>query len=441
VIILIRRSDFPKDFYFGTATASYQIEGAVDEDGKGPSIWDVFSHTPGKTFNGDTGDIACDHYHRYKEDVQIMKDIGLNAYRFSVSWPRIMPDGKNINQKGIDFYNRLVDELLEADITPFVTLYHWDLPYALQEKGGWLNPDIAMYFRAYATFMFDELGDRVKHWITLNEPWCSSFLGYFTGEHAPGHQNLQEAILAAHNLLRAHGYAVQSFREEVKDGEVGLTNVTMKVEPGDSKPESFLVAGLVDKIVNAWFHDPVVFGKYPEEAVKNYLERGIQVPSEDLEVISSPIDFFGVNYYTRTLVAYDENSPLGFSYVQGDLPKTEMGWEIYPQGLFETLVNLKERYKLPLYITENGMAGPDKVENGRVKDTYRIEYLEKHFESALSAIEAGVDLRGYFIWSLMDNFEWAHGYSKRFGIVYVDYATQKRILKDSALWLKDFIKS
>jgi beta-glucosidase len=441
VIILIRRSDFPKDFYFGTATASYQIEGAVDEDGKGPSIWDVFSHTPGKTFNGDTGDIACDHYHRYKEDVQIMKDIGLNAYRFSVSWPRIMPDGKNINQKGIDFYNRLVDELLEADITPFVTLYHWDLPYALQEKGGWLNPDIAMYFRAYATFMFDELGDRVKHWITLNEPWCSSFLGYFTGEHAPGHQNLQEAILAAHNLLRAHGYAVQSFREEVKDGEIGLTNVTMKVEPGDSKPESFLVAGLVDKIVNAWFHDPVIFGKYPEEAVKNYLERGIQVPSEDLEVISNPIDFFGVNYYTRTLVAYDENSPLGFSYVQGDLPKTEMGWEIYPQGLFETLVNLKERYKLPLYITENGMAGPDKVENGRVKDTYRIEYLEKHFESALSAIEAGVDLRGYFIWSLMDNFEWAHGYSKRFGIVYVDYATQKRILKDSALWLKDFIKS
>lgn len=438
---MIRQSDFPKNFYFGTATASYQIEGAFDEDGKGPSIWDVFSHTPGKTFNGDTGDMACDHYHRYKEDIQIMKDIGLNAYRFSISWSRIMPDGKNINQKGIDFYNRLVDELLEADITPFVTLYHWDLPYALQEKGGWLNPDIAMYFRAYATFMFDELGDRVKHWITLNEPWCSSFLGYFTGEHAPGHQNLQEAILAAHNLLRAHGYAVQSFREEVKDGKIGLTNVTMKVEPGDSKPESFLVAGLVDKIVNAWFHDPVIFGKYPEEAVKNYSERGIQVPSEDLELISSPIDFFGVNYYTRTLVAYDENSPLGFSYVQGDLPKTEMGWEIYPQGLFETLVNLKERYKLPLYITENGMAGPDKVENGRVKDTYRIEYLEKHFEATLSAIEAGVDLRGYFIWSLMDNFEWAHGYSKRFGIVYVDYATQKRILKDSALWLKDFIKS
>jgi len=438
---VIRRSDFPKDFYFGTATASYQIEGAAAEDGKGPSIWDVFSHTPGKTFNGETGDVACDHYHRHKEDIQIMKDIGLNAYRFSISWPRVMPDGKNFNQKGIDFYNRLVDELLEAGITPFVTLYHWDLPYALYEKGGWLNPDIAMYFRAYSTFMFDELGDRVKHWITLNEPWCSSFLGYFTGEHAPGHQNLQEAIFAAHNLLRAHGYAVQSFREEVKDGKIGLTNVTMKVEPGDSKPESFLVAGLVDKIVNAWFHDPIVFGKYPEEAVKSYLERGLQVPSDELSIISSPIDFFGVNYYTRTLVAYDENSPLGFSYVQGNLPKTEMGWEIYPQGLFETLINLKERYKLPLYITENGMAGPDNIENGRIKDTYRIEYLEKHFETALSAIEAGVDLRGYFIWSLMDNFEWAHGYSKRFGIVYVDYATQKRILKDSALWLKDFIKS
>ncbi|HCI29308.1 MAG TPA: beta-glucosidase [Fervidobacterium sp.] len=438
---MIRRSDFPKNFCFGTATASYQIEGAADEDGRGPSIWDVFSHMPGKTFNDETGDIACDHYHRYKEDVQIMKDIGLDAYRFSISWPRVMPDGKSINQKGIDFYNRLVDELLEAGITPFVTLYHWDLPYALHEKGGWLNPDIAMYFRAYATFMFDELGDRVKHWITLNEPWCSSFLGYFMGEHAPGHQNLQEALITTHNLLRAHGYAVQSFREEVKDGEVGLTNVVMKIEPGDSRPESFFVASLVDKIVNAWFHDPVIFGSYPEEVVKTYSEKGLQVPLDDFSIISNPIDFFGVNYYTRTLVVYDENDPLGFSYAQGDLPKTDMGWEIYPQGLFDMLVNLKERYRLPLYITENGIAGPDKVENGRVSDTYRIEYLEKHFEKVLEAIEAGVDVRGYFIWSLMDNFEWAHGYSKRFGIVYIDYNTQKRILKDSAMWLKEFLRS
>jgi beta-glucosidase len=438
---MIRRSDFPKDFIFGTATAAYQIEGAANEDGRGPSIWDVFSHTPGKTLNGDTGDVACDHYHRYKEDIQLMKEIGLDAYRFSISWPRIMPDGKNINQKGVDFYNRLVDELLKNDIIPFVTLYHWDLPYALYEKGGWLNPDIALYFRAYATFMFNELGDRVKHWITLNEPWCSSFLGYYTGEHAPGHQNLQEAIIAAHNLLRAHGHAVQAFREEVKDGKVGLTNVVMKIEPGDAKPESFLVASLVDKFVNAWFHDPVVFGKYPEEAVALYTEKGLQVPDSDMNIISTPIDFFGVNYYTRTLVVFDMNNPLGFSYVQGDLPKTEMGWEIYPQGLFDMLVYLRERYKLPLYITENGMAGPDKLGNGRVHDNYRIEYLEKHFEKALEAINAGVDLKGYFIWSLMDNFEWAYGYSKRFGIIYVDYNTQKRILKDSALWLKEFLKS
>jgi beta-glucosidase len=241
--------------------------------------------------------------------------------------------------------------------------------------------------------------------------------------------------------LRAHGHAVQAFREEVKDGKVGLTNVVMKIEPGDAKPESFLVASLVDKFVNAWFHDPVVFGKYPEEAVALYTEKGLQVPDSDMNIISTPIDFFGVNYYTRTLVVFDMNNPLGFSYVQGDLPKTEMGWEIYPQGLFDMLVYLKERYKLPLYITENGMAGPDKLENGRVHDNYRIEYLEKHFEKALEAINAGVDLKGYFIWSLMDNFEWAYGYSKRFGIIYVDYNTQKRILKDSALWLKEFLKS
>uniref|UniRef100_A0A7C4GI51 Beta-glucosidase n=1 Tax=Fervidobacterium thailandense TaxID=1008305 RepID=A0A7C4GI51_9BACT len=436
-----KRSDFPKSFFFGTATAAYQIEGAVAEDGRGPSIWDVFSHTPGKTYNGDNGDVACDHYHRYKEDVQIMKEIGLNAYRFSISWPRVMPDGKKVNQKGVDFYNRLVDELLKNDITPFITLYHWDLPQALYEKGGWLNPDIAMYFRAYATFMFTELGDRVKHWITLNEPWCSAFLGYFTGEHAPGHKNLQEALTAAHNLLRAHGHAVQAFREEIKDGKIGLTNVVMKVEPGDARPESFLAAGMVDKLVNAWFHDPVIYGRYPEEAVRLYRERGLNVPDEDFDIISAPVDFLGVNYYTRTLVIYDPNNPMGFSYVQGDLPKTEMGWEIYPQGLLDMLVYLKERYRLPVYITENGMAGPDRLVNGTVEDDYRIDYLVRHLEKVLEAINAGVDVRGYFIWSLMDNFEWAYGYSKRFGIVYVDYSTQKRIWKKSAYWLREFLKS
>lgn len=437
---MIKRSEFPKNFLFGTATAAYQIEGAVKEDFRGPSIWDIFSHTPGKTFNGDTGDIACDHYHRYKEDVALMKEIGLDAYRFSISWPRVMPDGKNVNKKGLDFYNRLVDNLLENDITPFITLYHWDLPYALYEKGGWLNSDIAMYFRAYATLMFDELGDRVKHWITLNEPWCSAFLGYFKGEHAPGHQNLQEAIIAAHNLLRSHGHAVQAFREEVKDGQVGLTNVVMKIESGDSRPESFFMAGLVDKFVNAWFHDPVVFGRYPEEALKTYQEMGLNIPVEDMNIIQTPIDFFGVNYYTRTLVVYDENNPMKFSYAESDLPKTEMGWDIYPQGLFDVLISLKERYKLPLYITESGMAGPDKIENGKIEDDYRIDYLEKHFRKAYEAINAGVNLKGYFIWSLIDNFEWAYGYSKRFGIVYVDYSTQKRILKKSALWLKEFLR-
>lgn len=438
---MLRRSDFPKNFYFGTATAAYQVEGAAFEDGRGPSIWDVFSHTPGKTHNGETGDVACDHYHRYKEDVAIMAEIGLNAYRFSVSWPRVMPDGRNVNRKGVDFYNRLVDELLEHNITPFVTLYHWDLPQALDEKGGWLNPDVAMYFRAYATFMFNELGDRVKHWITLNEPWCSAFLGYYTGEHAPGHRNVQEALLAAHNLLRAHGHAVQAFREEVKDGEIGVTNVAMKVEPGDSRPESFMAANLVDKLINAWFHDPVVFGRYPEEAVRLYEERGLRVPHDDMNVVSSKLDFLGVNYYTRTLVVYDPSTDFNFSYVRGDLPKTEMGWEIYPHGLFDILVSLWDRYRLPMYITENGMAGPDKLEDGKVNDPYRIEFIERHLEKVIEAINAGADVRGFFIWSLIDNFEWAHGYSKRFGIVYVDYETLRRIPKESARWLKRFLAS
>lgn len=436
----MERNDFPKDFIFGVATASYKIEGAYNEDGKVPSIWDVFSHTPGKIKNNENGDVACDHYHRYEEDIKIMKDIGVDAYRFSISWPRVMKNTKEKNEKGIDFYNKLIDKLLENNIIPFITIYHWDLPLFLYEKGGWLNDDIALYFQDYSSILFQNFGDRVKHWITLNEPWCSSFLGYFYGIHAPGHKNLQEAIKAAHNLLRAHGYSVEAFRDLVKDGKIGITNVTTKVEPADETEEDFYVALLVDELTNGWFYDPIIFGRYPENARAILQRNGIDIFENDMDIISKKIDFFGINYYTRQLVKYAPEEPFMFKTIEGELEKTEMGWEIYPEGLYDMLLKIYNRYKTPLYITENGMAGPDKIENGKVHDTYRINYLKSHFENALKAIKDGVDLKGYFIWTLMDNFEWAEGYSKRFGIVYTDYTTQKRYLKDSAIWLKKFLE-
>ncbi|MBO8160224.1 MAG: beta-glucosidase [Thermosipho sp. (in: Bacteria)] len=436
----IRRKDFPENFIFGTATSAYQIEGAVNEDGREPSIWDTFSHTPGKTKNSENGDIACDHYHKYKEDIQLMKEIGFDAYRFSISWPRVMKQGKIKNEKGLDFYNRLVDALLENGITPFVTLYHWDLPQSLHEKGGWLNPDMALYFQDYAALMFETLGDRIKFWITLNEPWCSAFLGYFLGIHAPGHNNLEEAFTVAHTLLRAHGYAVKVFRELIKDGKIGLTNVVTKIEPANETDEDFQAAIIVDELINGWFHDPVIFGRYPDTAKGLLKQIGVNINEDEMDIISEPIDFFGVNYYTRQLIAYDPQNQLMYKNVEGPLPKTEMGWEIYPEGLYDVLKKLHQRYSIPLYVTENGMAGPDKLENGMVNDIYRIEYLENHFLSALKAINEGVELKGYFIWSLLDNFEWAEGYSKRFGLIYVDYETQKRYLKRSAIWLKDFLK-
>ncbi|ONN26551.1 beta-glucosidase [Thermosipho affectus] len=437
----LKRSDFPRWFVFGVATSAYQIEGAVNEDGREHSIWDVFSHINGNIKNNENGDIACDHYHRFEEDISIISELGLDSYRFSIAWPRVVKkDGKK-NEKGLDFYNRLVDRLLEKDIIPFVTLYHWDLPYYLYEKGGWLSNDIAYYFRDYAALIFEELGDRVKYWITLNEPWCSSHLGYFMGIHAPGHKNLNEAIKVAHNLLRSHGYAVEAFREIVKDGKIGITNVVTKVEPANEREEDYQFALLVDELINGWFHDPIVFGRYPENA-KGFLKRfGIKIYENDMKIISNDIDFFGVNYYTRQLIEYSPENPFMYKQIIGKLPKTEMNWEIYPQGLYDMLKKLYFRYKLPLYITENGMAGPDKLENEIVNDDYRIDYLEQHFKMALKAVNDGVDLRGYFIWTLMDNFEWIEGYSKRFGIIYTDYKTQKRYLKESALWLKEFLSN
>ncbi len=439
---MISRSDFPKDFLWGTATSAYQIEGAANEDGKGPSIWDVFSHTPGKIYMNQNADIATDHYHRYEEDIKIMKEIGLNAYRFSISWPRVMPDGRKKNEKGMNFYEKLVDKLLENEITPFITLYHWDYPYALYERGiDWTHPDSAFYFRDYAAAMFERLGDRVKLWTTHNEPWCAAFLGYYFGEHAPGHKDLQEAIYAAHNILRSHALALEAFREIVKDGKIGIVHMAIKVEPASDKEGDIRAAELADQAINGWFLQPLKEGKYPEDLRRLLESKGIKVPDEDLDIAAKPMDLFGVNYYTRLLIKSCPECELGYDIARGPLPKTEMGWEIYPQGLYDTLKRYYELFEIPLYITENGIACKDEIEGDAVNDECRIDYLKKHFEMALKALKGGVDLKGYFIWSLLDNFEWTHGYSKRFGIVYVDYKTLRRIPKKSAIWLKEFLKS
>lgn len=438
---------FPKDFVWGVATSSYQIEGAVDEDGRTPSIWDTFSKTEGKTYQGHTGDVACDHYHRYKEDVEIMKEIGVKAYRFSIAWPRIFPEEGKYNPKGMDFYKRLVDELLKKDIMPAATIYHWDLPqWAYDKGGGWLNRDSVKWYVEYATKLFEELGDVIPLWITHNEPWCASILSYGIGEHAPGHKDYREALIAAHHILLSHGEAVKAFREmNIKGSEVGITLNLTPVYPASEKEEDKLAAQYADGFSNRWFLDPIFKGNYPQDMMELYskiIGEFDFIKEGDLETISVPIDFLGVNYYTRNIIKYNENSMLKAENVPGPGKRTEMGWEISPESLHDILKRLDREYtKLPIYITENGAACKDEVtEDGRVHDYERIEYIKEHLKAAAKFIEEGGNLKGYFVWSLMDNFEWAHGYSKRFGIVYVDYKTQKRILKDSALWYKGVIQ-
>ena len=434
---------FPKDFLWGAATASYQIEGAWNEDGKGESIWDRFAHTPGTIYENQNGDIACDHYHRYEEDVELMAKIGLKAYRFSISWPRIFPEGRGkLNPKGVYFYEKLIDKLLEKNIKPAITLYHWDLPQALEDKGGWLNRDTAKYFSEYANFMFYKLGDVVPIWITLNEPFVSAFLGYAWGWHAPGKKDMKGAFVAGHNLLLAHGLAVQAYRDGGYKGNIGITINVATVYPETNSEEDLKAAEKQDAFGNRWFIDPIFKRKYPEIIWKILEENNwsFDFPASDFDIISSPIDFMGINYYTRNIVAYDKSSHLGVRRVEGPNEHTDMGWEVYPDGLYDILIQLYRDYKIPIYITENGAAYNDTLEDGRVKDINRINYLKEHIKRAYFAIRDGVDLRGYFVWSLMDNFEWAHGYSKRFGIIYVDYSTQKRILKDSAYFYKKIIE-
>lgn len=436
---------FPKDFIWGTATSSYQIEGETPEAGRGDCIWGHFARTPGKVVNGETGQVACDHYYRYKDDVALIQSLGVNAYRFSVSWPRVIPQGTGaINATGIDFYSRLVDELLNHGITPYLTLYHWDLPWALQQQGGgWLNPDITKWFADYTEVMTNALGDRVKHWITLNEPWCISILSHLLGAHAPGLKDPKAAMLAAHHTHLAHGAAMQVIRQTLPDAKAGITLNVTTAYPATDDPKDVQAASYFDGFFNRWFLDPVFKGQYPADMVAAYGDILDGIDLAAVSVAAVPQDFIGINFYTRSVLKWDDNAPLKFSEVkQTDAPHTAMGWEVYPDALESFLVRLQQDYSgdLPVLITENGAAYNDPVPvNGVVEDPDRAEYYRLHLTAVSNAIAQGVPVKGYFAWSLMDNYEWAEGYAKRFGLVHVDFVTQQRTLKRSALQFRQIV--
>ncbi|UJF32436.1 GH1 family beta-glucosidase [Paenibacillus hexagrammi] len=430
---------FPKDFIWGAATASYQVEGAYNEDGRGMSIWDTFSRTPGKVWNGDNGDVACDSYHRYEEDIAIMKDLGITEYRFSMAWPRIIPDGSGeINRKGLDFYHRFVDKLIENGITPICTLYHWDLPQALQDQGGWANRATIDAFVRYSEIVFKEFQGKIKSWITLNEPWCVSFLSNYLGIHAPGFTDLQLAVDVSHHLLVAHGRTVRKFRSLGLEGTIGYAPNVTWIEPYSPLEQDVQASRRATGWFTDWFFEPVFKGSYPEYLVKWFEDKGavLHVEPGDLEDISQPIDFLGINYYTGNVGRYKEGEGL-FDCEDIDMgyERTDIDWPIYSDGFYQVLTYLKNTYgEIPIFITENGACYNDEPADGRVRDEKRIAYLSKHLTQLNRAITAGVPVKGYFVWSLMDNFEWAEGYSKRFGIVHVDYRTLKRTKKDSFYW-------
>ena len=440
---------FPDGFLWGAATSAHQIEGAPFADGGGASHWYRFAHTPGNTAFGDTGDVACDHYHRWREDVALMGELGLKSYRFSIAWARVLPDGTGAaNPAGLDFYSRLVDALLAAGIAPNATLYHWDLPAALDDRGGWLNRASADWFAEYASLMYRTLGDRVAFWATLNEPWVSVDAGYLHGVHAPGHRNLFEAPRAAHNLLRAHGAAVQAFRASDARGQVGIV---VNLEPKDPASASAADAAAVqraDAYMNRQYLDALFHGAYPDELREIFGAAWPEHDPADFALITQPIDFLGINFYKRGVTRDDPAAPpVRASLVpQPQHPHTDVGWdwEVYPPALTRTLLRVRERYgDVPLYVTENGAAFYDAptARDGRVADPLRVAYLADHIRAAHAALAQGVDLRGYYVWSLLDNFEWSAGYAKRFGIVHVDYATQARTLKDSACFYADVIRA
>ncbi len=453
---------FPDGFLWGSATASYQVEGAAREDGRGCCIWGTYSRTPGKVHAGHTGQVACDHYHRYAEDVRLMRDLNLQSYRFSTSWARVMPDGRSINRAGLDFYSRLTDELLEQGVVPWLTLYHWDLPQALEDQGGWPSRDVAHRFADYAEAVHEALGDRIHYWTTLNEPWCSAFLGYAAGRHAPGRTDGPDALRAAHHLLLGHGLALQALRSRDPELELGITlnfaDVT-PVDPGD--PGDRDAARRIDGMSNRFFLEPLLRGGYPADVLDDLRAVWPEdlVRDGDLDLISGRMDVLGVNYYSGSTVtgvppelaheAADAARALGrptehvgsehVGFVPQDVPHTAMGWEVRPHGLTDLLVRLDRGYTGPagtdLYVTENGAAYDDVPDDdGFVEDTDRLAYVADHLAAVHAAIEQGATVRGYFLWSLLDNFEWAYGYDKRFGIVRVDYDTLERTPKASAQW-------
>jgi beta-glucosidase len=435
---------FPDDFIWGTATASYQIAGATREDDRGESIWDRFSYTPGKVANGDTGDVACDHYHRWRQDIDLMSELGVKAYRFSTAWPRILPSGYgSINEKGIAFYDELVDGLLAANITPWITLYHWDLPQVLEDRGGWPNRDTADAFAEYVDLITRALGDRVKHWITLNEPWCSAFLGYFAGQHAPGKTEPQLYLPAVHTLLLAHGKAVEIVRRNVPDAQVGITLNLSHAYPASHSEADRAAAHRYDGYFNRWYLDPLYGRGYPEDMQQLYGTLVPRTQAGDFETIAAKTDFLGLNYYNPAFIRDDPQAKwLGASGVRVEGDYTQMDWLIYPRGLYDLLRRVATDYPVgALYVTENGAAYPDEPpRNGIVRDPERTNYYALHLGAAQRATADGIPLRGYFAWSLMDNFEWAFGYTRRFGITYVDYESQERTIKQSGRYYSAVVR-
>jgi beta-glucosidase len=437
-------ASFPKDFLWGVATSSYQIEGAAKEDGRGESIWDRFAHTPGKVSGGATGNVACDHYHRYPEDVQLMRSLGVNAYRFSIAWPRVLPDGTGaVNLKGLDFYDRLVDELLEAKIAPMATLYHWDLPQALEDRGGWGSRETAYAFAGYAGTVARRLGDRVNLWITHNEMWCTAFLGYMLGIFAPGKSDPKLALQVAHNVLLSHGLAVPEIRAAAPGVQVGIAPNLTPAYPVSASPEDAAAVHRFDGFFNRWFIDPLAGRGYPQDMVELYGSAVPDILPDDMQIIAAPIDFLGVNYYNPVQIGDDPAAAPLFTRRVDDpsLPRTA-DREYDPDWLYRLLVRLKDEYTFPaLVITENGAAFPDELsDDGHVHDEGRVRFLQVHFEAAERALAAGVPLKGYCVWSLMDNFEWAAGYDLRYGITYVDFETQQRVIKDSGLFYRQWIE-
>ncbi len=436
---------FPEGFVWGSATSAYQIEGSFNTDERSLSIWDTFSHTPGKTRNGDTGDVACDHYCRMSDDIQLISDLNHNAYRFSVAWPRIQPAGMGAaNPAGLDFYDRLVDGLLAKDIDPYLTLYHWDLPQVLQDAGGWTVRDTALRFADFAEMVARRLGDRVNYWTTLNEPFVAAMAGYFTGEHAPGIQDVTAAVKAVHHLLLAHGYAVPRIRTAAaRPVEVGITLNLTSVHSASGAEADRQAARRFDGIQNRMFLDALFCAEYPNDMVELFGPILPPIGADDMSVISAELDFLGVNYYNRTVMRYNpEMFLVNFSDVHPEGHEYTLLWEIYPQGLYETLMRVWNDYHLPkLFVTENGAAMPDGVDaDQRIRDVRRTRFLRDHLIQCHRAIQDGAPLKGYFAWSLMDNFEWAYGYEMRFGLVYVDFATQRRMIKDSGYWYRQVIQ-